>query len=225
MRRLLILSVAMVAMLFGGAARAAEEEQLLVDRARTTVQTLAAQNDLGDMRRLLVRARGVYIVPQLLKAGFIIGGEGGSGVLLARDAKTGEWSPPAFYSMAAGSIGLQIGGELSEVILVIMTPKGMDAVLKNEFKAGVDASIAVGPVGAGVEASTTTAVGADIYAFSKSKGLFGGVSVEGAVITARHSMNQAYYGRAYPIRDLLYGNVPAPATQPLRTALKNAESR
>ncbi|HEX6958665.1 MAG TPA: lipid-binding SYLF domain-containing protein [Ferrovibrio sp.] len=200
----------------------ADENQNLIDQARITVDRFAADPQFTDMRRKLARAKGVFIVPQLLKASFIIGGEGGSGVLLAKTAN--GWSEPAFYTMGAGSIGLQIGGEASEVMLLLMSDKAVEAILKNEFKLGADASVAAGPVGAGIEAATTTNLGADILSYAKSKGLAAGISVEGAVITARHSRDQAYYGRSIHPRDILYNNVVAnPGTNSLRQALAAAE--
>lgn len=221
----------MTASLAGGAllmtplpAFAASDDQGLIDSARITVEHFTADGQMSDLRRKLAQARGAFVVPQLLKASFIIGGEGGSGVLLARTG-TG-WSEPAIYTMGSGSIGLQIGGEASEVILVLMNDKAVDAILRNEFKLGADATVAAGPVGMGVEAATTTNLGADIYSFSKTKGLAAGVSVEGAVITARHGRNTAYYGKEAHPRNILYDNVVSnPGTQALRQALTAAEMR
>lgn len=202
----------------------AAEDQALVDQARITVERFAADTQFTDMRRKLARARGVFIVPQLLKASFIIGGEGGSGVLLARNA--GGWSAPAIYTLGAGSIGFQIGGEASEVMLLLMNDKAVEAILRNEFKLGADATVAAGPVGMGVEAATTTNLGADILSYSKSRGLAAGVAVEGAVITARHSRNTAYYGRQAHPRNILYDNaVDNAGTAALRQALIAAELR
>ena len=202
----------------------ANEDQALIDQARITVDRFAADPQFTDMRRKLAQAKGVFIVPQLLKASFIIGGEGGSGVLLARTA--GGWSQPAIYTMGAGSIGLQIGGEASEVMLLLMSDRAVEAILKNEFKLGADATVAAGPVGAGIEAATTTNLGADILSYSKSRGLAAGVSVEGAVITARHSRNQNYYGKSVHPRDILYQNaVSSPGTGSLLQALSSAEMR
>jgi len=211
------------ALLAAPRAALASEDQNLIDSARITVERFTSDNQMADLRRKLAQAKGVFVVPQLLKASFIIGGEGGSGVVLA---KTGTgWSEPAIYTMGAGSIGLQIGGEASEVILVLMNDKAVDAILRNEFKLGADATVAAGPVGMGVEAATTTNFGADIYSFSRSKGLAAGVSVEGAVITARHGRNTAYYGREAHPRNILYDNVVSnPGTSGLRTALTQAEA-
>ncbi|MEK9968532.1 MAG: lipid-binding SYLF domain-containing protein [Ferrovibrio sp.] len=205
-------------------ALAASDDQNLIDSARITVDNFANDGQMSDLRRKLAQAKGVFVVPQLLKASFIIGGEGGSGVLMAK-TNTG-WSEPAIYTMGAGSIGLQIGGEASQVMLLLMNDKAVNAILRNEFKIGADASVAAGPVGMGVEAATTTNLGADIYSYSKSKGLAAGVSVEGAVITARHGRNTAYYGKEAHPRNILYDNVVSnPGTMALRQSLANAEMR
>jgi lipid-binding SYLF domain-containing protein len=220
-------AVALVGVLLGSSANApanAQEQQGLVDKARITVEAFTNQSDMAAMRRLLGKAHGVFVAPQLIKAGFIFGAEGGSGVLLARDPATGQWSPPAFYTMGAGSFGLQIGGEVSELVLVINTAKGLNAILQSQFKAGVDAAIAVGPLGKGVEASTTTAFNADIYAFSRSQGLYGGATLEGAAIVARHEWNEGYYGKAVEARDIVINRtVDHRASDALRKALQAAE--
>lgn len=155
---------------------------------------------MAPMRALLKRAHGVLIVPQWLKAGFIIGGAGGSGVLLA---KNGDWSAPAFIDMAAGSIGLQIGAQASEVILLLMTERTIDAMLHNKVKIGADISAAAGPVGKGIEAATTTNLRDDVYSYSRAKGLFAGVSLEGAVISAKSKWNTAYYGKSVTPRQIV----------------------
>ncbi len=202
----------------------ANTDQGLIDQARITVEGFAGDTNFGDLRRRLPNARGVMIFPQLIKGSFIIGGEGGSGLLLARN--NGVWSQPAIYTLAAGSIGFQIGGEVSEVIFMLNTEKAVDAILRNEFKLGADASVAAGPVGAGIEASTTSNLGTDILSYARSKGLAAGISLEGAVITARHSRNEAYYGRSAHPRDILYNNaVNNPGSQGLISALQAAEQR
>jgi lipid-binding SYLF domain-containing protein len=200
----------------------AVSDQGLIDEARITVQDFTGDKQFTDMRHKLARAKGVFIVPQLLKASFIIGGEGGSGVLMAKTQN--GWSEPAIYTMGAGSIGLQIGGEASEVMLLLMSDRAVEAILRNEFKLGADATVAAGPVGAGIEAATTSNLGADILSYSKSKGLAAGVSIEGAVITARHSRHTAYYGHAAHPRAILYENaVSNPGTLELRQSLAAAE--
>lgn len=179
--------------LSGTAARAETEAEALVTEARLSVDRLMADKEFFELPKFIKAAKGIYIVPQLVKGGFILGAEGGTGVFLARGTD-GSWSPPAFYTLGAGSIGLQIGGEVKEVVFVLMSDKAVDAMLSSEFKLGADASVSVGPMGRGVEASRTTDFTSDIYAFSKSVGLFGGGALEGAKIFERTSLNESYYG-------------------------------
>lgn len=174
-------------------AMAATMGEELVDKSRFTVERMMADPQLTELKRYLGQARGVLIFPELVKGGFIVGAEGGSGVFMVRGAD-GTWSAPAFYTLAAGSIGLQLGGQVSEVIFAVMNDGAVDAVLSTEFKLGADASVAVGPIGAGVEASTTTHLDADIYAFSRAVGLFGGGALEGAKLFTRQKWNDEYYG-------------------------------
>ncbi|HLW29053.1 MAG TPA: lipid-binding SYLF domain-containing protein [Kiloniellales bacterium] len=164
----------------------------LVDRARVTLSSLLRDPQYEQLETYLRAASGVIIFPQLVRGGFIVGAEGGSGVLLARSTDN-SWGPPAFVRLTAGSIGLQIGGQVSETILVIMNDGALDAVLSQNFSFGGDLSVAVGPVGHGVRAGSTANLGGDIIAFSRTQGLFGGGSLEGAALTARNTLNAAYY--------------------------------
>ena len=173
----------------------------LVNKATKTFYDFMADPDMGWVRSNLKKAKAILIIPASYKGGFIFGAEGGTGVLLARNEKTGKWSYPAFYTMGSISFGLQIGGKVSEVILLIMTEKGKAALLSPSFKLGADISVAAGPVGAGAEAKTF-----DVLAFARSKGAFGGISISGAVITARGSMNEIYYGKKVRPVDILYLN-------------------
>ncbi len=173
------------------------EPQALVDQSTIVFQRFKEDPNMTWFRDNVQYAKAIFIVPQMLKAGFVIGGSGGSGALLSRDMKTGDWSYPAFYTMGSVSLGLQIGGETSEIILMIMTDKGMDSMLTTAFKLGADATVAAGPVGTGVKAATT-----DILAFAKSKGAFAGISIEGAVIKPRDKWNAAYYGKPVSPADI-----------------------
>jgi len=191
-----LLTAALLAVLLAGAgtARAESESEALVTEARQTVDRLMADKDFFELTKFIHDAKGIYIVPQLIKGSFILGAEGGTGVFLARGTD-GSWSPPAFYTLGAGSIGFQIGGEVKEVVFVIMNDKTVDAMLSSEFKLGADASLTLGPVGRGVEASRGTDFSSDIYAFSQSVGLFAGGALEGAKIFERTSLNQEYYAQ------------------------------
>jgi SH3 domain-containing YSC84-like protein 1 len=143
-------------------------------------------------------ARGIFIVPQMLRGGFIIGGSGGRGVLLAQDPVSAQWSSPAFYSMGSVSLGFQAGADASELILLIMTDRGLKAMLSTDYKIGADVAVAAGPVGASAKAQT-----ADILAFGRSQGLYGGVSVEGAAISPLDDWNRQYYGKPVEVFDIL----------------------
>lgn len=177
------------------------EARQLVERAKLNFDRFMAAGEMGAFRNLLKSAQGVFIAPQVLKGAFIFGASGGSGVFLAKD-REGKWCGPCFYTLGEGSFGLQIGGEASEVVLLVMTQRGVSALLSDSVKLGVDIGVAVGPVGMGADASTAN-LSADIITFSKSKGLYGGISLEGAVIVTRGDWNSAYYGRSVKPTDIL----------------------
>ena len=201
-------------------AAASSAEQRLVDQARIAVEQLRADPNLPIFPDLLARAKAVLVVPELVKAGFIIGGEGGSGVLLVRGAEADDWSYPAFYTMAAGSIGFQIGAQVSKVMFLIMTDGGLDALMSSNMTLGADASIAAGPIGAGIEAGTTFNAEADIYSFSHTKGLFGGLSFEGAVLVSDDDASEAYYGKPVTARGVvIHREVENTGADGLREAL------
>jgi lipid-binding SYLF domain-containing protein len=164
-----------------------DEAAITIDRVRNEMKKSATMDDL------LKEAKGVLIVPSYYKASFILGGAYGDGVLLSR-LPEGGFSDPAFYRMTAGSIGLQAGMHSDEIVYVILTEKGLSAVLNDEFKIGANVGMSIGTIGAGAEAATTTHVGQDIVAYSKNTGLYAGGSFEGAVIRPRKDWNAAVYG-------------------------------
>lgn len=172
--------------------------QDLVDKATIVVNSFSADPDLDWFRKKVPEAKALLIIPQELKGAFLIGGSGGSGVLIARDEKTNEWGSPAFYSMGSLSIGFQAGGTSSEIILMIMSEKALDGLLTSSLKLGADITIAAGPIGGG-----TTAQIADILSYSRSKGAFAGMSLDGAVVTTRGDLNEAYYGEKVSPADIL----------------------
>jgi len=187
--------------------------EALVDSANDSVNTFTIDPDMKWFRDNMNNAKGVLIVPSLVKGGFIFGGSGGSGVLLTK-GENNLWSDPAFYTMGSGTVGFQIGVEVSEIILMIMTDRGVDALLTSSFKLGGDVSIAAGPIGAGAKAQT-----ADILAFSRSKGIYGGVNIEGAVLKVRNDWNHDYYGKQTSPREIL---IEAAVTNSHADALRNA---
>ena len=214
--------VAMLLSIAAPGAKAAGEEdaQGIVDKARVTFGEFMRDDNYSWMRDHLKDAKGVLIYPQVLKAGFILGGSGGTGVLLSRDGKTGAWSNPAFYTMGSVSFGLQIGGESAEVVLLVMSQKGMDSLLTSKFKLGGDASVALGPVGGGAKSDVT----ADFLSFAKSKGLYAGLNLDGSYIDVRESLNKAYYGQAVTPMDIIVKHsVSNKGADPLREELKKAK--
>ncbi len=218
---MLLCAVSLV-MANGRIAQAASPAEELVAESRFTIERLLADPDFFELKPFIERSRGVLIIPELVKGGFIVGGEGGSGVLLVRGSD-GTWSSPAFYTLAAGSIGLQIGGQVSEVVFTLMNDGAVNSMLGDEFKLGADASVAVGPIGAGLEASTTTNFNQDIYAFSKAVGLFGGGALEGAKIFDRTEWNESYYGKgASPKAIVIERRFANPDADKLRMSLPSA---
>jgi lipid-binding SYLF domain-containing protein len=185
-----------------------------------------ADKDLEPtVRPLVKRAKGVLIYPQILKGAFIFGASGGSGVMLAYDEKAGKWGGPAFYTIGEASFGLQIGGEASEVILVALTDRGVASLLSTSAKLGADVGIAVGPVGAGAEAATAN-LSADLVSYSRSKGLYAGISLEGAVVAVRGGLNKAYYGKEVtPTAILVQREVTNPQAAGLIGAVSKAAGK
>jgi lipid-binding SYLF domain-containing protein len=153
------------------------------------------------MRKLSRTAKGIFIAPQVLKGAFVVGASGGTGVLLVR-GEGGQWTHPAFYTIGSVSFGFQIGGQASEVILLAMTDRGVTTMLQSSVKLGADVGVAAGPFGAGAQAATAN-ISADILVFSRSQGLYGGISLDGAVMDVREGLNKAYYGKPVTPTDIL----------------------
>jgi lipid-binding SYLF domain-containing protein len=192
----------------------------LVARAEATVKRFKTDPKLAQFNQFLEGARGVVVLPTVLKAGFIGAAEAGNGVLLVRRADD-TWSYPAFYTLGAASVGLQAGLQGTEVVLILRNAKAIDAMLRHQAKLGADAGITVGLLGGGMEASTTTNLGADVLAFAHSiAGVFGGVSLEGAVLVRRNDLNAAYYGApATPRAIVIEGGFSNAGAEALRAAL------
>jgi lipid-binding SYLF domain-containing protein len=175
------------------------------------------------IRENLSKAKGMIIVPSLLKGGLLWGGSLGSGVLIVRDEKTGEWSQPAFYTIRSSTFGLQIGADDAEVIMIVRSQNGIDKFLTASFKLGGDtSSVAAGAVGAGAKANVT----ADIVYFARSKGAYAGFSLEGAVIATLADWNETYYGKPVRPKDIfLERSVSNPGSAELLKALIEAERK
>lgn len=195
------------------------EQQRLVDRARVVVDDFRGDPNFGTVAVYVQNAYGVVVAPNLVEGGFIIGGKYGVGVLLARDVQTGEWSDPVFVTLAGATIGLQIGGKASDMLITVMNEAAVTKLLDQGLKLGADASAAIGPVGGSLGTGTTTNFGEDVYVFARNVGLFAGLTVEGMAIVPKHDWNEAYYGRAVTPKEIIAGEVANPAAAPLREAL------
>ena len=201
-------------------ALAQREQQQLVTDAQNTLSNFIRDPDQTWIHQNLGRAKAVLIVPKIVKAGFIFGGSGGRGVLVARDGRT--WVGPAFYDLATASVGFQAGLEVSEAVVVVMTDKGLNSLMATTFKVGGDASIAAGPVGAGAKAT----VNADLVSFTRSKGVYGGLNLDGTVVHANGDWNNAYYGAkgVLPPDVLIRKKYKSAHAAPLLTAVARAAS-
>lgn len=210
------LSVAVAAAFSSLPARASDatDAQELVDKSRLTITSIGSDKDFDSFHAALGKAKAVLIFPNVLKAGFILGGSGGSGVLMVRDAKTGEWGGPAFYTMGSASIGFLAGASAAEVVMIVNSQKALDSLYTNKVKLGADASVAAGPKGVGTGASLT----ADFVVYSKVQGAYAGMSVDGSVLDVRESLNAAYYGKPITPVDILVKNA---ATNPTSASLKS----
>jgi SH3 domain-containing YSC84-like protein 1 len=192
------LSIAALAatLILASPARAASDPANLVERARVTLDGLKQDREFGSSRDLVKHARAVLIIPTLVKGGLLLGGEGGSGVLLIR-TDTG-WSYPAFYYLFSASLGLQIGVETSEMVLFIMNDRAVDALIRDGLKLGAQAGIALATLGSLAEAAITTAGGPDVVAWSSSTGAYAGLALNASIIRPRESYNAEYYVGHYP---------------------------
>jgi SH3 domain-containing YSC84-like protein 1 len=179
----------------------ASDNQAVVDHSVGTLQDLRHDKEFGNARSLLHSARAVLIAPRLFKAGFFVGGEGGSAVLLVRGP--GGWSSPAFYTIASASFGLQIGAQTSELVLFVMSDRALQALMQDKFKIGANAGIAIATLGSDVEGATTAHAGADIVAWASSSGAYAGISLNGSVVEPSRDDDAAYYGRPLTSSDIV----------------------
>jgi len=198
-------------------ARAQNSQQVTIDGARKVLADLRHDKAFGNAAQLMRQAKAAFIVPKLIKGGFIVGGEGGNGVLMVQ--RRGGWSAPAFYVIGAASFGLQVGLEQSELIMLIMTQKGLDGVLRDNFKIGAQAGISVVTLGSGVEGAIGGVSLPDVVVWSSSSGLYGGLTVDGSVIRAQPNLDAEFYGRRVSTHDVLFGGLDSPRAAPLRREL------
>lgn len=194
-------------------AEAGSKEVAKINDAIDVLEKMTAIPEKGIPPALLNNAYGIAVIPGVIKAGFIVGGRFGSGIVVIRDTKTGEWSNPAFIHIAGGSIGWQIGAESIDIVLVFKSKRSVENMMKGKFTLGADASVAAGPVGRQASAATDIQLKSEIYSYSRSRGLFAGLSVEGASLEVNDEANSAFYGEAAARSGNIFANkeIKAPA--------------
>ena len=186
-------------------ARAQSDEEKRVTESMAVLETLVRAPDQGIPDHILTRAEAIVVIPSLVKGGFIIGAQHGRGIMSVRDRETNKWSAPAFVALTGGSIGWQIGVQAVDLVLLVMNRDGMKDLLDNEFKVGANASVAAGPVGRQGEASTDASLSAQILAYSRAKGLFAGLSLEGASLRIDRDANEDFYNKALSKDEIVRG--------------------
>ena len=177
------------------------EQQQLVDKAKLTVDAFIANPELVEaVREDGSEIRAIFIVPKFFRVAFVLGGAGGSGVLLVRNEKNGEWSEPAFYHLGSASFGLQVGADALEIVVVVRTRKGLEGFYRSNFKLGLNTGITIGTEGG---AGAVHGIVADTVSYARSKGAFVGMALAGAVVSVSDESNKAYYGRPLRPTDIL----------------------
>jgi lipid-binding SYLF domain-containing protein len=185
------------------AARADAERTQRVQRAKEVYQELIQSGDRAVPESLLVRARAVAVFPKVVKGAIGFGARYGKGVVSVRDA-AGHWSAPAFFTLTGGSWGFQIGAESAEVVLFFMTDRSVHSLLESKFTLGAKAGLAAGPLGRTAEMDTDLKLDAEMYSYARSKGLFAGVSLEGARLASDENSNASFYGKAIAPQAILF---------------------
>src|SRR5579863_9884765 len=187
----------------------AEESQL--QKATNVLNEIMGTPDKGIPQDLLDRAVCVGIVPSELKGAFVVGGTYGRGVLVCRKGGNGPWDSPSMFTLGAGSVGFQIGGKATDVVFIVMNPEGARKLVQDSVKLGAEASVAAGPVGRSAEGATDAQLHAEILSYSRTRGLFAGLSLDGAVVKQDKDDNQKLYGREVSAKEILIdGTVATP---------------
>lgn len=200
--------VPLLMMLVSPLVTAGEKED---ERARNAARVLSEIMAVPDKRvpnHLIEKAEAIAVIPDVVKAGLVLGGRHGKGLISVRSAD-GTWSNPSYLTITGGSIGFQAGVQSTDVVLVFRSKRGVDQIVNGKFTLGADAAVAAGPVGRNAQASTDAQLKAEIYSYSRSRGLFAGVALDGSVLSIDHDSNQATYGRNMTPRRIFEGGVGA----------------
>lgn len=202
-------------------------QERIVENAKNVLDSMMASPDKAIPHDLLAKCKAIVIYPTVIKGGFIFGGRYGKGIVVRRDKKTGKWGPVAFVTMTGASVGLQAGVQGTDLVLLIMNNDGIEGLLTTQLSLGGDMAISVGPVGRNAEMATDLSLRAGILSYSQSRGFYGGVALNGALIMADQKANAAYYGQPISSKDILLDSrAPMlPSSQRLVDALNRYSSR
>ncbi|HUN39289.1 MAG TPA: lipid-binding SYLF domain-containing protein [Acetobacteraceae bacterium] len=218
--RWLVPALAAFTLLAAPMAQAQSDSQSVINDARHTLADLRHNPEFGTAAQAMRRAKAVVIIPHLYKGGFIVGGSGGVGVMMVQ-ARNGTWSNPAFYAIGSASFGLQIGLERSEMVLLVMTDRGLHGLLHDQFKLGASAGIAVVALGSSVEGALAGPNPPDIVVWSANIGAYGGLTLEGSILRPQLNDDRAWYGRPVTTRDILFGRFAYPPAYGLREEIRS----
>jgi lipid-binding SYLF domain-containing protein len=201
-----IASVSVVLFILAATCSAAPFDELdgRIPECSAVLNSALEMPDRGIPRDLLRRCRGLAIFPGVWKVGLVVGASRGAGIVLRRDEKTAEWSRPAFFKIQSGSLGLQLGAQYTDLILLIMTEQGVERLLEEKFILGADISVAAGPVGREASADTNVGFESGILSYSQTKGLFAGLSLSGATLEPDVGANNVYHGKGITVQDVFY---------------------
>ncbi len=201
---------------------AQSEEAERIEAATGVLREAADMPDHPIPQSVMAKAEGVIVIPAVKKGGFVLAGQWGRGILSARSETGASWSAPGFVTLTGGSVGLQVGGQEVDLVLIVNDRKGLERLVSNQFKLGVDASVAAGPVGREAQAATDVQMRAKILSYSRARGLFAGVALNAGTLREDVDANERFYGRRYSNRDIALERLggaphPVPAWRDLLT--------
>ena len=204
MKNLVLIAVAVLITSHALVAQPSSDEARRVADATTVLDEIMAAADKAVPSTIMDKAEGIAVFPSLIKGGLVVGAQRGRGILSVRDKKNGGWSSPAFLTITGGSIGAQFGAQAIDLVLVINNQRGLEQLVKNQFKVGADAAVAAGPVGRDASASTDIQLRAQILSYSRARGLFAGVTLNGSTIRQDRDANERFYGTAYRTSQIVF---------------------
>jgi len=201
--KLISFGIVFTLFLVSGAWADGSKERKILRTSQFVLEEIQKSPDQQIPMNLISKAKAIIVFPTMLKAGFFVGARYGKGIASVRAEETGEWGPPAFLFTTGGSFGFQFGAQAIDLILLVMSQRGLEGLLNEQFTLGGDIAISAGPVGRHAEASADVFMQGEIYSYSRSKGLFGGVSLKGTIITSDSDANLTYYGHPYTSKEIL----------------------